>query len=1018
MTPRYGADAGAARTAFRGAGEISVVGAYLDGDVPRLIEVGQVFAGAIDPPPLFRPRRGTAIDETQHDAQRSRHRAAPTPLHDGDRRMNPARREAEARDRVTRYGHNVRRAKRVLLVFAALFGAALVGSLSDVRIPLVQVTPGPLPPVPTFIVKRPATVEVTASDDAGAPLAGARVQVFTLIADRAYIAGTGRTGATGRTTLSALPAGETWILAELDGFARVSTHLVLEAGTRAVKLVLARELTLHVAVADDGGAPLAAASLEVDTGDPLPLAVPTDANGEGTLRGLGPPPWELRVAAPGYETAREAVKAAPAETLRVTLRRLGALDITALGPARQPLEGALVMAVGSGLWPARSISTDAEGHARILDLPRGFYDLRAVQGDLVSRVEVGVSLGRGETKAVTLRLGLGRRVAVRVRDGDGDGARPVADANIVLAEGGLSSFPLESKTDARGETTLGPIAPGKAYVFAQASGFVAKSGLEVPDGSDPVVSVALVRGGVLSGDVVDARGFAVAGATIEIVGTGENGEPIAESSERFAFRAAHFSLSLGRGEAPPGEPPNGGDPARERPPLGELGVTRGPIPPIPRVPAPIAPTLAGTAASPLPAPAAHLFWPPASGDVPDPWVTGRNGTFRASPIAPGRLRAIAHHPAFLEATSELVTVTASGEARVHIVLFAGATLEGRVLDDRRMPVSFARVQLVASDGSAERSMSTARDGTFAFARVPSDVVLLVGLPDEVGEVALRAPISLEEGQRKDVELVLPKVRDPLAVRVTGERGDPLEGAEILLISLAAESPLRRTSFTDRAGQATFPHAAGLPVRLTVTHRGYAPAVQQVENAPGELVVAIGAGVSVTGSVTTARGRQPLDATDITLYAGSGSLRARTDRDGVYRFDDVAPGAAKLFASREGYVKTELAVSIAPAGRADRPVAIDPIDLEPAGTIVGEVVDAHGEPVAGARVALGSVAAAMNPAQGAAVTNARGQFRLDGVAEGEVTLEAAALDRGRGRADAIRVSGGETTAGVRIALTPD
>jgi hypothetical protein len=912
----------------------------------------------------------------------------------------------------------VQRVRRILLIFYALLAALVVGSLSDTRAKLVVVTPGPLPPVPTFIVKRPAKVDVSTSDEAGKPLAGALVQVFTLVADRAYMAGTGHTRTTGHATITALPAGETWILAEIEGYARVSTHVVLEAGPREVKLVLAREQMLKVAVVDDGGAPLAGALLEVETGDPVPLGVPTDGKGEGTLRRLGPPPWDVRVSVPGYETARESVKTPPADGLRVTLRRLGSLDVTALGPGRRAIEGVTVMAVGSGLWPARSVVTDGEGHARIPDLPRGFYDLRAVKGDLVSRVEVGVQLGRGETKAVSLRLGLGRRVAVHVREGEGDGAGPVADANLVLAEGGLSSFPLETKTDARGEATLGPIAPGKTYVSAQAARFVAKSGVEVPDGSDPVVTIVLVRGGVLSGDVVDARGFPVAGATIEIVGTGENGEPIAESSERFAFRAAHFSLGLGKGE--PGQPPNGNDlDARSgRPPLGELGITKGPIPPIPRVPAVLPPLAAGASApaftmAPAPPPP-NFLQPLASNDVPDPWVSTHNGTFRASPIAPGRVRAIAHHPAYLETTSELVSVTAAGEARVHIVLLAGATLEGRVLDDRRMPVSFARVQLVASDGSADRATSSARDGTFAFARVPADVVLLVSLSDEVGEVALRAPLSLEEGQRKDVDLVLPPLRNPLAVRVTGERGDPVEGADVLLISLAAQSPLRRTLVTDRAGQVTFPHAAGLPVRLSVSHRGYAPAVQQIETAPAEIAVPLGAGVAITGTVTTSHGRQPLDAADVTLYAGSGSFHARTDRDGAYRLEDVAPGAAKLFVARDGYVKSEQAISVAAPARADRPVSLDPLDLEPAGTIAGEVVDAHGEPVAGARVALGSALATSS----AAVTNARGQFRLDGVAEGDATLEAADPERGHGRAEAIHVSAGETTAGVRIALTRD
>ncbi|HEY3594000.1 MAG TPA: carboxypeptidase-like regulatory domain-containing protein, partial [Polyangiaceae bacterium] len=656
------------------------------------------------------------------------------------------------------------RAKQALLIVAALAGALLLGSLSDTRLRVLEVKEGPLPPVPTFVVKRPARIDVSTSNDRGAAIGGALVRVFTLISDRAYLAGMARTDAGGRATIASLPAAETWILAEADGYARVSTHLVLDDGKREVKLTLTPEQALSVVVADDGAAPLAGASVEAETGDPLPLAAQTNAKGEARLTGLGPPPWDVRVTAPGFDTARETVSATPSEAMRFTLHRLGALEVTAFDPSRHPLPGATVMVVGSGLWPARSGVTDGDGRAKITDLSRGFYDVRAVSGEFVSRVEVGVQLGRGETKSVALRLGLGRRVAVHVRDGEGGDARAVADANVVLAEGGLSSFPLEAKADAHGDASLGPITAGGAFVSAQAAGYVGKAGVAVPDGSNPEVTIALVRGGILSGDVVDARGFPVSGATIEITGIAENGEPISESPARAAFRAAEFSVSLKSESAP-----------REFAPLGALGVTSGPVPPIPHggPPPAIAQAPVGAALSAPPMPADILS---------DPWVTAHNGTFRASPVAPGHVRAIVHHPSYLDAASETVTVAASGEAHVHVVLLAGATLEGRVLDDRRMPVTAARVQLVSADGAADRATSTARDGTFAFARVPPDVVLLVSVPDQLGEVALRAPVSVEEGQRKDVELVLAPDRDPLAVTVTGDRGEPLDNAEVLIVS--------------------------------------------------------------------------------------------------------------------------------------------------------------------------------------------------------------------------------------------
>jgi len=376
---------------------------------------------------------------------------------------------------------------------------------------------------------------------------------------------------------------------------------------------------------------------------------------------------------------------------------------------------------------------------------------------------------------------------------------------------------------------------------------------------------------------------------------------------------------------------------------------------------------------------------------------------------------MARHPAYVEASSETVIVTAGGDAHVRIVLSAGATLEGRLLDDRRMPVSHARLRLT-SDGFADRATSSARDGTFAFARVPPNAVLSVSLPDEVSDVALRVPISLEEGQRRELELVLPPVRETVVVRVTDERADPVEGAQVLLDSLSSETPIRGARYTDRDGQATFAHAAGLPIRLSVTHRGHAPAVREINPAPTEIALTVGVGLAVTGSITTARGRQPLEGTEVTLNTGAASVRARTGRDGNFRFEDVPPGPVQLVAARAGYVKAEQSLSLEAPDRADRPVALDPLDLEPGGTVTGEVVDARGEPVAGAKVSVGWFSARRpGTLDAAAVTDARGEFRLEEVAEGEIAVEASAPGTGKGRAEPIHVIAGETTRGVRIEL---
>jgi membrane-associated protease RseP (regulator of RpoE activity) len=130
----------------------------------------------------------------------------------------------------------------------------------------------------------------------------------------------------------------------------------------------------------------------------------------------------------------------------------------------------------------------------------------------------------------------------------------------------------------------------------------------------------------------------------------------------------------------------------------------------------------------------------------------------------------------------------------------------------------------------------------------------------------------------------------------------------------------------------------------------------------------------------------------------------------------------LSVTHAGYAKVERTVKVEPPSHVDRAVVLDPIDLVEGGAIEGLVVDARGDPVAGARVAEGSIPALLpagRPPRGVVLTNRRGEFKLEELAEGEVTLEAYAPDVGRGRTAGVHVAAGRTTDRVRIAIgTPD
>jgi hypothetical protein len=879
-----------------------------------------------------------------------------------------------------------------IALLAVLTCLSFVVGLRDVALgPLAPMAVAPPPPGDESA--REGQLEVRVSGERGA-LAGATVRLLWEWDRRYHLAARAMTDASGRVALERLPVGVTWVLAEAPGYARASAQVVVASEPRLLELELAPPHPLSVRVIDEQGAPLDEATVLVTAADPLPYGALTDARGVARFARLGPSPWTVKASAPGHESI---TRSGVSSDLTIELRRLGSLEIAVELPSGAPAPGAAVLITGTSLWPARQAEADARGATRISGLLAGSYDLRATLGDYVSPTLIGFELARGADERLTLRLVAGRRVRIVVTDGEEEDALVVPAADVVLAESGLSSFPIRGRTGADGSVTLGPIAPGPATVAARAADFVSTSGAPVPDKLEGPVRVALLRGGTLRGEVVDSRDRPVDGASIEVIGTDTRGLPIAETPWLHAFRRTHFEWALA-GPVP-------------LIPAGELGVMPGPVPPIPPPGAAIVPGAAAVALA-LPADAE-----PAAAPL-DPWVTRWDGSFVARPVTPGRLRALVRHPDYVEAVSEVVAMAPGGEAKVKVVMLAGGSIEGRVVDERGRPVAGARVDLTALRGTLERTTQSASDGSFAFAAVPADVLLALARPEEPGRIVLRKALSVKEGERARVELTLPPARESVRVVVTADR-EPVDAAQVTLLSLDPSAPLRQTLFTGSDGVVTIGDARGLDVRIVVEAPGFTQAVLRQEQAPEEVLLALVRGVIVTGRVTAVRGRQYLSGASVTILSEGRRVAALTDGEGGFTLREVAPGSARVQVSHPKYATRELDVVIAGTGRDDRPFELEPIDLPDPASVEGEVVDASGKPVAGARVSSGIVPAYL-PAgalpEGMAVTDRKGRFVLLGVTPGKLDLEAYAPEIGRGRVRGVEVGSGRPASGIKIRLT--
>ncbi len=839
------------------------------------------------------------------------------------------------------------------------------------------------PPVPDSIGDRDASLSVTCKDETGAAISEAIVVVLTIADGIAYEAARGATDAHGQVTLDKLPRGEAWVLANSAGRARASSHSLL-VQRRDLDLVLPEEHSFDVTVKDPEGHPIEGAIVEARGAEPLPIGATTDAAGHARVGRLAQGPWSFTVQKAGYDKAT--LRSKDGETVAITLHRLGSILVHVLRADGSPARDARVQIAGSALWPAREGKTGDRGIAKLAGLYSGSYALRATSTTHASATELALALGPGEDKELTLTLLAGRMVTVLAADSDSEDAAGISGARVVLTEGGLSPFPLEALTDRSGHATLGPIAAGGAFVSARADGYVPVN-KPVPEPLTDQVKIVLVKAGVLSGRVTDARGFPIAGATLEVVGTDALGGPIADDPKKRRFRDAQFDAVL------PG--PSALVPA------GELGVLPGPVPPIPKV----GERVLG-------------FSPP--GALPSldaPWVTKADGTFELSPVTPGRVRVLVRHPEFVEALSDAVSLSPGGRKDdITIVLRRGGELEGRVVDASGRPVAGARLEVVATRGSFARTTRAATDGTFAFSSVPDACTLDVYRDEDALHPSRRVSAIVPEEGKRNLVITLPDERDPITVSVRDGRGFAVAAAQLTLLSLDPSIPLRETAFSDERGDATLQGALGLPARLEARAPGHAPKVSRHEALGAHVDVLLEEGVTAIGTARAARGNSPLSAT-VAVYTDLGPVTASPAEDGSFEFKDLAPGPARVVVRAAGFAPVERQINLA-ATASGRPTDLGKFDLETEAIAEGVVVDGRGDPVAGARVAKDRAPTFLPTGKpvGVAIADAKGRFSLGELAEGTIWLEAYAPDVGTGRASA-HVNAGRTTGDVKLVLVP-
>ena len=272
----------------------------------------------------------------------------------------------------------------------------------------------------------------------------------------------------------------------------------------------------------------------------------TGSDGRARLEPMPRPPWNVSVSARGHVARGEARVGVGKLTIR--LERGGTISGVVLdGDSKAPVPGARVSRE-AGLPPPSDWEEQAARDESVTDA-KGSFRLDGIGRGPVTLVARATGYGPGRREGVRagsrseLFLFPGSTLTGTVRD---EAGRPVKGATVRLqGDGWLTPAPAET-TDARGAFTVAGVEPGEYVVVAREGARAAAiDTVIVPPRSEASVELTLGAGGFASGRVVDGAGKALAGARVRVLSFEDRGLPPFVGDSLAGESAADGTFAIG-----------------------------------------------------------------------------------------------------------------------------------------------------------------------------------------------------------------------------------------------------------------------------------------------------------------------------------------------------------------------------------------------------------------------------------------------------------------------------------------
>jgi protocatechuate 3,4-dioxygenase beta subunit len=401
-------------------------------------------------------------------------------------------------------------------------------------------------------------------------------------------------------------------------------------------------------------------------------------------------------------------------------------------------------------------------------------------------------------------------------------------------------------------------------------------------------------------------------------------------------------------------------------------------------------------------------------------VTASDGTFVLSDLTPGQMMLnVNKQDSFIQ---EIRPVTAPARD-VTIDLPSGGRITGHVVDKAsHQPVTsfMAGVTTSRSGGGMVVMMPpmqkqfTSDDGSFVLEGIkPGTTQVVVNAP---GYTVARVPnIEVEDGKSApDIEVDV-ETGAKLTGHVSGPDGSPVAGVSVRTDPMAGGGGrVMRFDGTDNGttadpnGDYTIDSLEPGEKTFTFMRSGYIAQQKTVTVATGKdtrLDVQMSNGMRATGTVVTDGGEPIPDVSVSAMSAGmGGGGGARTDANGAFTIEGLAPGHYTFTASKSGFAPGTLRdIDISSSG----PVHLT---LKTGGLITGHVTGLTAQELEQATVIANGSGGRGGPMGAVSATvDAGGNFRLEGAPSGTVNVSA--------RTGAMFGATGKTAAPKTIELEP-